>query len=56
MRDLYHAANLHLLKENDFWPELAPYEMMIPGTKNCYPAGVRQTEKPYVKLWRLAFF
>ena len=50
MRDLHHAANLHLSKENDFWPELAPYKMMIPGTKNCYPAGVRQTKKPVCQI------
>ena len=56
MRNLHHAANLHLSKENDFWPELAPYKMMIPGAKNCYPPGVRQTEKPYVKLWRNVLF
>ena len=56
MRNLHHAANLHLSKENDFWPELAPYKMMIPGAKKCYPPGVRQTEKPYVKLWRNVLF
>ena len=56
MRNLHHAANLHLSKDNDFWPELAPYKMMIPGAKNCYPPGVRQTEKPYVKLWRNVLF
>ena len=56
MRNLHHAANLHLSKENDFWPELAPYKMMIPGAKNCYPSGVRQTGLPYVKLWRNVLF
>ena len=45
--------NLHLLKKNNCCPELVPYEMMIPGAKNGHPVGVWQTEKPYVKLWRL---
>ena len=50
------CANLHLSKENDFWPELAPYKMMIPGTKNCYPAGVRQTKNRMSNCEDLSFF
>ena len=28
IRDFHHAANLHLSKENDFWPELAHQKLL----------------------------
>ena len=58
IRDFHHAANLHLSKENDFWPELAPYyrhaweRSFYKNVRFSGEAGILILQSCHVFSWR----